>query len=40
VRQSELVEITSGLKFGDTILVSGLLFVRPNSKIKLTKVGQ
>ncbi len=40
VRQSELVEITNGLKFGDTILVSGLLFVRPNSKIKLTKVLQ
>jgi hypothetical protein len=32
------VEITSGLKAGDTILTTGLLSTKPGSKVQLNKV--
>ncbi|MGB5008005.1 MAG: efflux RND transporter periplasmic adaptor subunit [Ferruginibacter sp.] len=38
LRDSSLVEITSGLKAGDTVLVTGLLTTKPGSKVLLNKV--
>lgn len=38
IRDSATVEITKGLNPGDTILVTGLLSVRPDAKVNLTKV--
>lgn len=38
IRDSTFVEITEGLNVGDTILTTGLLAIRPESKVKLTKV--
>ncbi len=35
VRDSSLVEITTGLKTGDTILISGLMTTKPGSAVKL-----
>jgi len=37
-RTSDFVDITKGLTVGDSIVVSGVLFVRPNSKVKVSKV--
>lgn len=38
VRDSSMVEITSGLNVGDTILTTGLLSVKPGVTIKLNKI--
>jgi len=38
IRNSDVVEITDGLKTGDTIIVSGVLSVRPNGAVKINKV--
>lgn len=38
LRDSSLVEITSGLKAGDTVLITGLLTTKPGSKVLLNKV--
>lgn len=38
LRNASLVEITSGLNAGDSIVVSGMLFVRPNAPIKVIRV--
>ncbi|MBK8496962.1 MAG: efflux RND transporter periplasmic adaptor subunit [Chitinophagaceae bacterium] len=38
LRDSSLVEITSGLKAGDTVLVTGLLTTKPGSKVLLNNV--
>ena len=38
IRDSSFVQITDGLKAGDTILTTGLLAIRPDSKITLSKV--
>jgi len=35
IRREDNVEVTSGLKPGDTILTSGILFIKPDSKINL-----
>jgi len=37
-RNSDYIEIISGLNPGDTVVVSGVLFVRPNSKVKIREV--
>ncbi len=37
-RDSSLVEVTSGLKAGDTILTTGLLTTRPGSKVQVNKI--
>ncbi|MDX2196283.1 MAG: efflux RND transporter periplasmic adaptor subunit [Cytophagales bacterium] len=37
-RQAQNVEITSGILQGDTVIVAGVLFVRPNSSVKIKKV--
>lgn len=38
LRNDNLVELTSGINPGDSIIVSGMLFVRPNATIKVKKV--
>jgi membrane fusion protein (multidrug efflux system) len=38
IRNSDVVEITSGLQAGDTIVVSGVLYVRPNGEVKIKSV--
>ncbi len=38
IRDSTFVQILDGLKEGDTIVTTGLLAIRPDSKISLTKV--
>jgi membrane fusion protein (multidrug efflux system) len=38
VRQATNVEITSGINAGDTIVVSGVLFTKPNSSLKVRSV--
>ena len=38
VRDSARVQVTEGLKEGDTIVVTGLLSVRPEAKIQLGKI--
>ncbi len=37
-RTANIVEITKGIVAGDSIVVSGVLFVRPNAKVKVSKV--
>jgi len=39
-RGVETVEVTSGAKLGDTIITSGLLFIRKDSKIMISKIQQ
>ena len=38
VRQSGMIEVTEGLKVGDTIAVTGMLFLRPDGAMKFSKV--
>ena len=38
LRNADNVQITSGLKVGDTVITTGLLFIRKDSKVKLSKV--
>jgi len=38
IRDSSFVQITDGLKAGDTIVTTGLLAIRPESQIKLSKI--
>jgi membrane fusion protein (multidrug efflux system) len=38
LRQANNVEITDGVKVGDTIVVTGVLFARPNSPLKVRSV--
>jgi membrane fusion protein, multidrug efflux system len=38
IRDSSFVQIESGLSLGDTVLTTGLLSIRPESKVKLTRV--
>jgi membrane fusion protein (multidrug efflux system) len=38
VRDSSDVQVTEGLSAGDTLITTGLLFIRPESKVKLTKI--
>jgi membrane fusion protein, multidrug efflux system len=40
IRDSSYVQIMSGLKAGDTIVTTGLMSIRPKSKVKITKVNQ
>ena len=40
IRDSSLVEITSGLKAGDTVLITGLLTTKQGAKVKLNKVSK
>jgi len=38
IRDSSFVQITDGLNPGDTIVITGLLAIRPDSKIQLNKI--
>jgi membrane fusion protein (multidrug efflux system) len=38
LRNANLVELTKGVNIGDSIIVSGMLFVRPNAFVKVNKV--
>ncbi len=38
IRDSARIQITEGLKNGDTIVLTGLLSIRPDSKIKINKI--
>ena len=38
LRNANLVEITSGVNPGDSIIVSGMLFVRPKATVKVKRV--
>jgi len=37
-RNSDNVQLLKGVEFGDTIIISGVLFVRPKGKIRVKKV--
>jgi membrane fusion protein (multidrug efflux system) len=38
IRNADAVELSSGVNSGDTIVVSGVLFVRPNAMVKIRNV--
>jgi membrane fusion protein, multidrug efflux system len=38
IRDSAYVQILTGLKAGDTVITTGLMAIRPNGKLKVTKV--
>ena len=38
IRDSSMIEITSGIHVGDTILTTGLLSIKPGSPVKLNKI--
>jgi membrane fusion protein (multidrug efflux system) len=38
VRDSSMIQVINGLQAGDTLITTGLLFVKPESRIKLTKI--
>jgi membrane fusion protein (multidrug efflux system) len=38
IRDSSFVQITSGIHSGDTVVITGLLSIRPESKIKINKI--
>ena len=38
IRDSSLIQVTQGLKFGDTLVTTGLLFLRRDSKLQLSKI--
>jgi membrane fusion protein, multidrug efflux system len=38
VRQSSTLEVLEGLKAGDTVVTTGLLFIKPNVEVKFSKV--
>lgn len=40
LRDSAFVQITNGLKEGDTIITTGLMAIRPNAKIKVGKLSR
>ena len=40
IRDSAMVEITNGLKAGDTVLISGLLSTKPGAKVQLNKINK
>jgi membrane fusion protein, multidrug efflux system len=40
VRQTEKIEILDGVKTGDTIITTGVLFLKENSKLQYSKINQ
>jgi membrane fusion protein, multidrug efflux system len=38
VRQESLIEVTEGVKPGDTLVTTGILFIRPDAVLKFSKV--
>lgn len=40
LRDSSNVQVTSGLANGDTVITTGLLFLKPNGDVRLTKISE
>lgn len=40
VRDSAFVQVTQGLKAGDTVVTTGLMVLKPNSKVKVVRVNK
>lgn len=40
IRDSVFVQVVKGLKIGDTVVTTGLMSIRPKTKIKITKVNR
>jgi membrane fusion protein (multidrug efflux system) len=38
IRDSAYIQVLSGIKKGDTVITSGIMAIRPNAKVKITKV--
>lgn len=38
IRTQDMVEILSGISIGDTIAISGIMFIKPLSKVTIGKV--
>jgi membrane fusion protein (multidrug efflux system) len=38
IRDSAFVQVLSGLQVGDTVITTGLMAIRPNAKVKITKM--
>ena len=38
IRTTDAVEITDGIQIGDSVIVSGVLYVRPGASVKVNKV--
>jgi membrane fusion protein (multidrug efflux system) len=38
IRDSAFVQVTKGLKEGDTVVTTGLMAIRPNAKIKIARL--
>lgn len=39
IRDSAFVQVLKGVKIGDTVVTSGLMAIRPNTKIRIARVG-
>jgi len=40
IRDSSMVQVITGLKAGDTIITTGLMGIKPDAKIELSKINQ
>lgn len=40
IRDSVFVQITNGLKAGDTVITTGLMVLKPNAKVKVTRINK
>jgi membrane fusion protein (multidrug efflux system) len=40
IRDSSFIQITSGLKVGDTIITTGLMSLKPDAKVEINKINQ
>jgi membrane fusion protein (multidrug efflux system) len=38
IRQADMIEITEGLRAGDTVAVTGMLFLRPDAPLQFSKI--
>jgi membrane fusion protein (multidrug efflux system) len=38
IRDSAFVQVLSGINPGDTVITSGLMAIRPNAKVKISRV--
>ena len=38
IRDSTNIQVLSGLNAGDTVITSGLLFLKPGSDVKISKI--
>ena len=38
IRQADMIEITDGIRAGDTVAVTGILFLRPDAPLSFSKV--